>query len=97
MSGADHSAQAHHPILSWLGKRGLSLRAPLPWGSRIGLLVAAALVFLVACGDPPPPLEPVAAEGAPRVARMDPGSVRPGCIGRSNATMNIGVAREKCP
>ena len=77
MSGADHSAQAHHPILSWLGKRGLSLRAPLPWGSRIGLLVAAALVFLVACGDPPPPLEPVAAEGAPRVARMDPGSVRP--------------------
>ena len=66
-----------HPILSWLGNRGLSLRRPLPWGSRIGLLLASVVVFLVACGDPPPPLEPVAAEGAPRVQRMEPGSVRP--------------------
>ncbi|MGE0708179.1 MAG: TRAP transporter large permease subunit [Planctomycetota bacterium] len=49
----------------------LSLRRPLPLGSRVGLLIAALAAFLVACGRPAAPLAPVAPPGPQRTLQVD--------------------------
>ncbi len=58
--------------LPWRGP--LSLFAPLPWGSRLGLFAAALVVLLAACGAPLVGLEPVAADapGAPKLTSVSP-------------------------
>jgi C4-dicarboxylate transporter DctM subunit len=62
-------------VQHWLDKR-MGLGRALPWGSRIGLVIAA-VALLMACGDPPKPLPPIAAAGAPVIQSVSPGSISP--------------------
>lgn len=66
------------PWMGILRRRGLSLRAPLPMRSRVGLLLASLALLLAACtSDPPKPLLTVGDAGAVTITAISPGSISP--------------------
>jgi C4-dicarboxylate transporter, DctM subunit len=66
---------------AWMGilrRRGLSLREPLPWRMRVGLLLASLALFAVACtGEPPKPLLAIGDAGKVTITAISPGSIAP--------------------
>ena len=64
------------PSLAFLKGRQISLKDPLPWRTRIGLLIASLALLAVACtGEPPPPLTPLGEPGGISISRVEPSSV----------------------
>jgi len=66
---------------AWMGilrRRGLSLREPLPWRMRVGLLLASLALLAVACtGEPPKALLAVGEAGKVTITAVSPGSISP--------------------
>ena len=66
---------------AWMGilrRRGLSLREPLPWRMRVGLLLASLALLAVACsGEPPKPLLAIGDAGKITITAVSPGSISP--------------------